>query len=330
MTSTARALGQERARPASREQAIGGVRFDWAMVALMAWWVGAIFLDGWAHQHGKVDQSFFRAWHAVLYSGFLAVAALLWMTIVLNTRRGYRGWQAVPTGYEGALLGTALFAMGGAADLVWHTLFGIEANTAALLSPTHLVLAAGAVLAMAGPLGAAWRRPTPIAGLAAALPVRLSVTFILSTGMFMAQFAHPLVNAWAANQPGASDVISQLWVMNADGTGQTRLFNDPSTASWHAAYSPDGRQIAYAAGQADALQIMMADADGAHPQQLTHDPGNHLSPACLVRAVQFCARALRGAQPGSALWRRLPRVQAPSAGLVGVAPRLKPSSQLTG
>src|SRR5215469_15480156 len=35
-----------------------GIRFDWMVVLLEAWWVEGVFVDGWAHNHGKVDQSF--------------------------------------------------------------------------------------------------------------------------------------------------------------------------------------------------------------------------------------------------------------------------------
>src|SRR5258708_5553632 len=49
----------------------------WALVAASAWLVSGVYLDGWAHQHGKVDDTFFTAWHAVLYSGYGATAGVL-------------------------------------------------------------------------------------------------------------------------------------------------------------------------------------------------------------------------------------------------------------
>src|SRR5215469_12275517 len=48
----------------------GGPRFDRIAALLSALVVGGVFLDGWAHNHGKVDQSFFTPWHALLYSAF--------------------------------------------------------------------------------------------------------------------------------------------------------------------------------------------------------------------------------------------------------------------
>jgi hypothetical protein len=35
------------------------------MSLLSAWLVGGLFPDGWAHAHGRVDQSFFTPWHTV-------------------------------------------------------------------------------------------------------------------------------------------------------------------------------------------------------------------------------------------------------------------------
>src|SRR4249920_2010786 len=54
----------------TREFPQSSVRFDWMVILLEAWWVGGLFVDGWAHAHGKVDQSFFTPWHAILYAGF--------------------------------------------------------------------------------------------------------------------------------------------------------------------------------------------------------------------------------------------------------------------
>jgi hypothetical protein len=44
--------------------------------------LGGLYLDGWAHQHGRVDASFFTPWHAFFYSGFLLAALLLAVMLV--------------------------------------------------------------------------------------------------------------------------------------------------------------------------------------------------------------------------------------------------------
>jgi len=42
-----------------------------------------------------------------------------------------------------SLLGVAIFGLSGGVDFLWHSLFGFEVDTEALLSPTHLSLAIG-------------------------------------------------------------------------------------------------------------------------------------------------------------------------------------------
>ena len=67
-------------------------------------------------------------------------------------------------------------------------------------------------------------------------------------------------------EAGSDEPVSDLWVMNADGTGQTRLtFLDHSLGANWPQVSPDGSRIAFTAG----LQIWTVDADGSNPQQLT-------------------------------------------------------------
>ena len=70
----------------------------------------------------------------------------------------------MPVGYGLSGLGALIFAAGGMTDLIWHTIFGIEAGVEALLSPTYLVLALGLGLIASGPVRAAWRRSEPVAG----------------------------------------------------------------------------------------------------------------------------------------------------------------------
>lgn len=164
-------------------------RFAWMVIALSSWFVGGLFLDGWAHTHGKVDDSFFTPWHGVLYSGHLATLLYL----------GWQWWppRALPAGYGLSLAGALLFVVGGVGDFSWHELFGIERSIEALLSPTHLLLALGLALVVTGPLRAARQQPTPaLCTLHDQLPMLLSLTFTLSLLTFFTQFAHPMANAW--------------------------------------------------------------------------------------------------------------------------------------
>ena len=156
------------------------LRFDWVMAILSAVFVGGLFLDGWAHTHGRVDQSFFTPWHAVFYAGYAVTASAVVASLLRNHARGCPWQRALPVGYGLSVLGALIFAVGGVTDLIWHTIFGIEAGVEALLSPTHLVLALGLGLIASGPVRAAWRRPGPVVGWAAQGPMLLALTSTLS------------------------------------------------------------------------------------------------------------------------------------------------------
>ena len=175
--------------------------------------MAGIFLDGWAHIHGKADTTFFTPWHAVLYSGQLAVTGYLFIAFIRNVARGYAWRDSLPAGYGLSLIGGILFFIGGLGDLIWHTLFGIEQNVEALFSPTHLLLAVAGMLIVSGPLRAAWQRSdAPAPRLVDQLPAILSATFLLSILTFFTQIAYPLANLWGigANQAEEQGVLSFL------------------------------------------------------------------------------------------------------------------------
>src|SRR5689334_22007773 len=157
--ASATSIHAQATRPAASAYPAGSLLFDWAFTLLSAWLVGGVFLDGWAHNHGKVDDVFFTPWHAVLYSGALAIMLFLSASYGRNLVRGQAWQHLLPAGYGLSLAGAILFLVGGALDLVWHELFGTEVNIEALLSPTHLLLCASAILMIGGPLRAAAKRP---------------------------------------------------------------------------------------------------------------------------------------------------------------------------
>jgi len=186
---------------------IGGLRFDRLITVFICWFLGGLFLDGWAHSHGQVDNTFFTPWHAVLYAGYATCAVVLALTVFINHRRGYRWWQAIPDGYEFAALGVPIFACAGVGDLVWHTLFGFETGIEPFLSPTHLLLALGGLLIMSGPFRAAWRRADAPSEQrwATLFPAIISLTAILSLFTFFTSFAHPFVQTWLLTDPSVGD-----------------------------------------------------------------------------------------------------------------------------
>lgn len=77
-------MRQPRTSALSYEAPPGNVRFDWIMVLVTIWGMGGLFLDGWAHSNVPQLETFFTPWHAVLYSGYLAVAATLVIKTISN------------------------------------------------------------------------------------------------------------------------------------------------------------------------------------------------------------------------------------------------------
>src|SRR5215207_2693770 len=119
-------------RLARSGQAVSSLGYDRWMVALSAWLLVGLFVDGWAHINLRGLETFFTPWHGLFYSGFFAVAALIGVGIGRGRAAGFGGWRAIPAGYELAALGAAIFMIGGVGDMLWHTLFGIEVDLEAL------------------------------------------------------------------------------------------------------------------------------------------------------------------------------------------------------
>jgi len=158
-----------------------------------------LFLDGWSHIHHR-PETFFTPWHGVLYSGFLA--GVLWFAI---DQRGDRAEPGLVGGRVTAA-GLLIFAVAAAGDFLWHALFGIERNVAALLSPTHLLLMLGGAMMVTAPVrdawsvrsprAARWRQFWPVVG-SLTLTVALLLFFLQYLSPFRADIvAQPVVNSF--------------------------------------------------------------------------------------------------------------------------------------
>lgn len=163
--------------------------------SLIACLVGGGVLDGWAHNRGLADDTFFTPWHAVLY-GSLAVTAA-WVL----------AWRArhacLPAGYRMTPMGLALFAAGGLGDLAWHSAFGIERSVEASLSPPHVTVFVAFGLLAVGPWRAAGLRWPAGAALAWRVwwPPATSVWAVGWIFAYATQFAHPFATRWPEPVP---------------------------------------------------------------------------------------------------------------------------------
>lgn len=135
-------------------------RLDLWQAIVTCFMIFGLFIDGWAHNHDRVDDTFFTPWHAILYSAYAVAALSLIVAHFRNVSRGYHWRRALPAGYMPALVGAILFAVAGMGDMFWHELFGFEESLEALLSPAHLILALAGLLINTGPIRALWQRQT--------------------------------------------------------------------------------------------------------------------------------------------------------------------------
>jgi hypothetical protein len=174
---------QSSGRPLARNEEVLGMLFG-------LWTIIGLFLDGWAHSHQK-PESFFSPWHAVLYSGFTAAA--LWAGWITWRRRkpGRSLFETMPPGHLASLAGFVLFGIGAIGDLIWHEIFGIEANVEALLSPTHLLLLTGGAIALSAPLRTMLRSSAVEVSWKEFLPALLSLTLLTAVGAFFLGYLSP-------------------------------------------------------------------------------------------------------------------------------------------
>jgi hypothetical protein len=194
-TATAPSAGATRTRTPDRFHL-------WATGANV-WILAGLFLDGWSHINTTGEETFFTPWHGLLYSGVLAAVAVIVSETLRARRSGLAFRRAIPPGYGLSAVGGIVVLAGGAADGVWHELFGIEVGVEALLSPTHLTMAVAGVLVAAGPLRAAWHDARDGAPLRwfGIVGAALSVSLV----GFFTQYVNPVTHRYPSSTPPAGE-----------------------------------------------------------------------------------------------------------------------------
>ncbi len=229
---------------AERERSANAT-FAWIATALAAWVVIGVFLVVRALNLGLTEDVAVSPYHIVGYAALAAVLLFSIGLVILAVRRG-RSWrEAFPTGYGvmgiGVLAAVAYIVLDG----IWQSVAGIGIGIEGGFAPTRLLLLAAVALIAVGPLRAALRAATaggPVHRWPAVIAAGLVLAMVASPGGF-----HPAVSPWLEEPDDTIEDDGEIWVMNADGTNQTRLIEAPGNEI-HAvapAWSPDGTQIAW-------------------------------------------------------------------------------------
>lgn len=164
-----------------------------SLVALMvANTVAAVGLAGDIASHVSFavtldDDDFLSGWHLVLYSGIAGAAVVIGLLAVQRDPRA--PVRMLPT----ATAGVATLTVGGAADAIWHEVFGVEAALQALVSPPHLLIFMGLVLLMVAPIGALADGPNRPLDPVHSLVLALSVTSLLLVISLFTGYLTPLI-----------------------------------------------------------------------------------------------------------------------------------------
>jgi WD40-like Beta Propeller Repeat len=128
-------------------------------------------------------------------------------------------------------------------------------------------------------------------------PVLLAVSALLVVGA-PAQAAFPGANGRIAFDSDLDDpgVQSEVYVASPDGSGLTRLTNNPASDS-DAGWSPDGSRITFASNGDGNYEIYVMNADGSGQTRLTDNPAFDADPSWSPDGTQivFASDRKRGA-----------------------------------
>jgi Tol biopolymer transport system component len=276
MASIAEGVGVTDVSHQAEGDGSAGGKFAWLAVGLAAWVIGGSFLVVRALNQGLATDVGLSPYHVVGYAGILALAVLCVALVVRAVRAG-RGWQqAFPPAYgtlgAGLLVSLAYIVV----DVAWREGVGIRLGIEGGFAPSRILLLVGLVLIAVGPLRSA---VLSAASNTARLPAVLSAGLVLALASVPGAF-HPAVNPWLESPPDISQDNSEIWLMDADGSHQTRLIEAAEGIEMTLpAWSPDGSAIAFTRWQGverernGEVDVWIANADGTGQRALVGGEG---------------------------------------------------------
>lgn len=256
-------------------------RFAWLSVVYGAWIFAGLFFWVRALEEGLITDVVISPYHLPFYLGIVSLAAISAILTVRAARAG-RGWHgAFPRRFGSLGAGALVLLAWPIIDVGWRLGIGIS-GFEEIAAPSRLLIFAGIVLISVAPLRAALGAMRPVAY---RVPLAMSAALVFAMLAGFGGYA-PAATPWLEAAESTREDDSELWVMNADGSRQTRLIEaaDGFTAG-PAAWSPDGSQIAYTWAkraaryvQVENIEIWVADADGANRRPLVQGAGWHWLP----------------------------------------------------
>jgi len=256
--------GESRIAPTN---ANAGRGFPWVASFFGAVIVGGFDLVLWAVLNDQVQDIAASPYHLPMYLGLLGLVVFCAVLAARAQRRG-RGWRrALPDGYGLLGAGAATFLLGLILDLGWREGVGIPVGIEEAFAPSRVAVIIALGMIAITPLRAALvlgadRVPK--------LPVLASAAFTLAALGWPGGF-HPAASPWLAVDPSLPQLRADLWVMDADGSHQTRLIeSEPGTSLGYASWAPDGSRVGYttfdlppAGIAASRASVWTAAADGS-------------------------------------------------------------------
>jgi Tol biopolymer transport system component len=263
-------------------QAAVDTRFAWLTLFFAAWILGGLNLFVWAITHGQTSDIGFSPYHVPFYLGLATLAGVLAWRVIHAVRSGRSWHEALPPGYGVVGAGLITLLAWPVVDLGWREGVGTTGGLAEFLGPHRLLIPIGLTLISVAPLrfalgsagtvGARW--PAVASG-------ALVFAIVSGPGGFLPAFT-PYLEV-PTNGP---EDDSEIWVMNADGSRQTRLIEAADGFEFGpAVWSPDETQIAFIRVKSpaqmvvvDDIEIWLAAADGTNQRPLVTGTGWHWIP----------------------------------------------------